>query len=192
MQTWPPLSPPATPWRWLGLPRCLPVAHRDGCRCAARRACRCAARLWRLTPEQRQRFDAALDRWLKSSGSCRAARVAVHPCRSAVLLAGLRGQGHCPLRCLCRGRHRCTGHRPGRSVAGTGHRLQDGRARRTRRRNSCRRSTPCRRASTLMFCTRRAFEAVTVKFVRVEQADPDSLRRTRRTSSGHLQSLALR
>ena len=25
------------------------------------------ARLWRLTPEQRERFDVALDRWLKSA-----------------------------------------------------------------------------------------------------------------------------
>ena len=36
MRTWLLSSPPATPWRWLGLPRRLPVAHRDGCRCAAR------------------------------------------------------------------------------------------------------------------------------------------------------------
>ncbi len=78
-------------------------------------------RLWRLTPEQRERFDVALDRWLKSAVR---ADLLAWPCvraEDAVLFAGLRGRGHRSLRCLCRGRHRCPGNRPGGSVARTGH-----------------------------------------------------------------------
>ena len=59
--------------------------------------------------------------------SCRPARVAVRSRRGAVLLAGLRGRGHRPLRCICRGRHRRFGDEPGGFVMRAGHRLQDGR-----------------------------------------------------------------
>ena len=85
------------------------------------------ARLWRLTPEQRERFDVALDRWLKVGGPCRTARLALRSRRGAVLFAGLRGRGHRSLRCICRGRHRRFGDEPGGFVMRAGHRLQDGR-----------------------------------------------------------------
>ena len=60
MQARPPLSPPANhaACQWLiemGADE-LPAARADA-----------LARLWRLTPEQRERFDVALDRWLKSA-----------------------------------------------------------------------------------------------------------------------------
>ena len=43
------------------------------------------ARLWCLTPEQRERFDVALNSLAQVGGSCRAARVAVRSRRGAVL-----------------------------------------------------------------------------------------------------------
>ena len=130
------------------------------------------ARLWRLTPEQRERFDVALERWLKSAVRAELLRVAVRSCRGAVLLAGLRGRGHRPLRCICRGRHRRFGDRARPIRHAHWSSITRRVARRMRRRTSCRRSTPCRRASTPTCLHKAGFEAVTVKFVRVEQADP--------------------
>ena len=85
------------------------------------------ARLWHLTPRTRASgLRCRSGALAQVVGSCRAVRVAVRSRRGAVLLAGLRGRGHRPLRCICRRRHRRFGDRPGRSVTRTGHRLQDG------------------------------------------------------------------
>ncbi|MFR2030220.1 MAG: PD-(D/E)XK nuclease family protein [Collinsella sp.] len=145
------------------------------------------ARQWRLTPEQRERFDVALDRWLKSA--VRADLLAwpcVRPrCRS---FAGLRGRGHRSLRCICRRRHRrwrrtrrirhalVIDYKTGGTPDETPEQLQEKHA------------LQARVYADVLH--KAGFKTVTVKFVRVEQANPASSR-TPRTSSSHLH-LALR
>ena len=120
------------------------------------------ARLWRLTPEQRERFDVARSRWTmpvrKGSSrlfvpTCSRGRAFAPRCRSFRWAARTRtslATVHMP-------RAPSTFWRRTRPIrharwSSTTRRA----AHRTRRRNSCRRSTSCRRASTLMFYTRRA------------------------------------
>lgn len=113
------------------------------------------ARQWRLTPEQRERFDVALDRWLKSAVR---ADLLAWPCvRAEVPFFRWAARTRTSPATVHMPKAPSTLWRRTRRIrharwSSTTRRA----ARRTRRRNSCSRSTPCRRASTPMFCIRRA------------------------------------
>ena len=114
------------------------------------------ARLWRLTPEQRERFDVALNRWLKSAVR---ADLLAWPCVRAEVpfffSLGCEDEDIARYGAYAEGAIDALATDPAdpsRARSLITRRV----ARRMRRRNSCSRSTPCRRASTPTCCTRRA------------------------------------
>ena len=114
--------------------------------------------LVRLTPEQRERFDVALDRWLKSSVR---AELLAWPCiRAEVPFFSLGCEDEDIARYGAYAEGAIDAWQPTRRIrrahwSSTTRRV----ARRMRRRSSCSRNTPCRRAFTPTFCTRRALRS---------------------------------
>ena len=171
MQAWPPLSPPATPGAGLGVPcrrqwliemgaDALPAERADALGApvvpdagAARTLRRCPGPLAQV------------------GGPCRAA---CWPCVRAEVpffSLGCEDEDIARYGAYAEGAIDALATNPADSSR-AGHRLQDGRHAGRDAGTGCGRSTPCRRASTRMFLHKAGFEAVTVKFVRVEQANP--------------------
>lgn len=79
------------------------------------------ARLWRLTPEQRERFDVHPEPLAQVGCSCRSARVAVRSRRVPFFSLGCEDEDIARYGAYAEGTIDAPGHRPGRSVARPGH-----------------------------------------------------------------------